>query len=491
MIAQRFTKAEDTSDIDGQNVDRHVHFHLHVSPQIASALMQLVTAFTGQRSLFTEMRPEINPTWDGGRSPASETPAAAPQTASQSPAEALQPCSADTTPEPDRESLLDLLLNAPYTLRQKRQKAGADQRGKHETSCRAFDKFMSAQCHRFSKPVALVPLFERDVKLEKPVIRDLFCEWWLNQTSPRTQKPVSEQTIATYWQHVCMVMRAYGVSLPQITADELKLMRDGGHNANSGARVVVKRICPAKEEIDALARHSNAATRCYGAHAPYLIRFLVRWFSCWGLRTNDVISTRSRKTGLRKQDIIWTPECPDENVNAALGYTLMNPGGWVWIRIHKSEKKHAALTLLPIPDWARGPLKFFCELSQHDVRVFPSMKLNGKSLSPKTLAADWDAVAAAAGVDSSLRMSEGSGDAVAIRKYSSNWWRINVANATSDTALSKDVSAYVLHHASITKTTAARSYEIVRSTVLPIMVKLLPTFPRPAADVSPVSMLPE
>ena len=388
-------------------------------------------------------------------------------------------------------TMLELLHQAPASLQRKRRMAGKDQQGKHETSCRAFDRFLaeSISCDRFSKPVALTDWIRQDSSLVEPVIRQQFAEFWLVQRA-RNGELMSTQTIATYWQHVCMVMRAYGVSMQQFTREELDLMRRD-KVTESAQVVMIKRRVPTAEELDSICRSAHAAKTVYGEHAPYLMRFLVRFFSCFGLRTNDVISTDPEKTGLRKQDLIWSEDCPDPNINAALGYVLKNPGGWIWIRIHKSEKKHVAVMLLPIPLWARGPLQFFCEFSHHPVRVFPSMEEDSKSLSSATLANDWNAVLKAAEVDSTIRLSEGKGGVIAVRKYSYNWWRQAVAKLKNDVGLAKDVAAYVMHHSEITKTTADRNYAVVSATVLPVIVELLPLFPKPAADAAHVSLLPE
>ena len=280
------------------------------------------------------------------------------------------------------KTMLELMEDGPLVLRRKRAKAGADQRGKHCTSCRAFDRFWSdyQSLHRFAEPVQTCEILREDEQSENPVIRRAFAMYWIGQKT-KAGNPVSSQTILSYWQHVCMVVRAYGVTLPQFTRDELDLLRrDSNPASETQAPSIVDRICPTREEIDAMCLHATAANTVYGSHAPYLMRLLIRFFSCFGLRKNDFISTKPGKKGLLKQDIVWTPECPDPNVNAALGYTLMNPGGWLWIRVHKSEKKHVAMLLLPIPLWARGPLQFFCELSQHPEMVFPSLESNGQCI---------------------------------------------------------------------------------------------------------------
>ncbi len=455
--------------------------------------MQLVTSFTGQRALFDP---------DDHSTQTTQTTTARDRSASESSPAPTRP---DSTSRPDRptlagdsascpdDSLLSLMRSGPAKLRQKRAKASQSQRGKHETSCRAFDSFWQ----QYVTPVLqtgvtfTLDAIRADSEHENPNIRRDFALYWLGQKT-KAGKPLSAQTVATYWQHVCMVCRAYSIHLQQFTRDELDLLRRDNQKSDATPQIVViERRCPTATELDAICQHATAARSVYGSHAPYLIRFLTRLLSCYGLRTNDVFSTKPGKLGLRKQDILWAPECPDPNVNAALGYTLLNPCGWMWIRIHKSEKKHVAMMLLPIPPWARGPLQFFCELSPHAEMVFPSFDPDSRCTAAATFAKDWNAVIAAAKVNPSIRLSEGRGGVIAIRKYSYNWWRLTVQKKHADVALAKDVAAYIMHHAEITKSTADRHYAVVRATVLPVIVGLLAEFPKPAADALPVSLLPE
>ena len=491
MIAPRFQTPETSGQV-GSTVNNH--FHINIPDKITDAIMAILGSMTGQPALFerSEFIPTTTTTQASQVAASSSAATREGHTADQ-----VSPADGDETPAASEslpKTMLELMEDGPLVLRRKRAKAGADQRGKHCTSCRAFDRFWSdyQSLHRFGEPVQTLDILRDDEQSENPVIRRAFAMYWIGQKT-KSGNPVSSQTILSYWQHVCMVVRAYGVTLPQFTRDELDLLRrDSNADPASETRAtVVDRICPTREEIDAMCLHATGANTVYGSHAPYLMRLLIRFFACFGLRKNDFISTKPGKKGLLKQDIVWSPECPDPNVNAALGYTLMNPGGWLWIRVHKSEKKHVAMLLLPIPLWARGPLQFFCELSQHPEMVFPSLESNGQCLAQGTFSHDWNSVLTAAGVDPTIRLSEGRGGVIALRKYSYNWWRLAVQKMLNDAKLAEDCADYIMHHASITKTTAQRHYAVVRATVLPTICKLLPEFPKPASDALPVSMLPE
>jgi hypothetical protein len=497
VIAPRFeTQTPETSSRDGSTVINH--FHLNIPDKITDAIMAILGSMTGQPALFqrSEFVPTTTTTTQPGQVAASSSAATRKgHSAEKGNERGLTAGNFEnqTAGESLPKTMLELMESGPLVLRRKRAKAGADQRGKHCTSCRAFDRFWSEyqSLHRFTEPVQTCEILRDDEQSENPVIRRAFAMYWIGQKT-KAGNQVSSQTILSYWQHVCMVVRAYGVTLPQFTRDELDLLRrDSNPASETQAPSIVDRICPTREEIDAMCLHATAAATVYGQHAGYLFRLLIRFFACFGLRKNDFISTKPGKKGLLKQDIVWSPECPDPNVNAALGYTLMNPGGWLWIRVHKSEKKHVAMLLLPIPLWARGPLQFFCELSQHPEMVFPSLEASGQCLAQGTFSLDWNSVLTAAGVDPTIRLSEGRGGVIALRKYSYNWWRLAVQKMLNDAKLAEDCADYIMHHASITKTTAQRHYAVVRATVLPTICKLLPEFPKPAADALPVSMLPE
>jgi hypothetical protein len=142
-----------------------------------------------------------------------------------------------------------------------------------------------------------------------------------------------------------------------------------------------------------------------------------------------------------------------------------------------------------MPLWMRNWIRFFYELSPCD-RIFPSvMKQKIGYLSQKQMTREWNALLAKADVDPRLVPSEGDGDRIALRKFGSNWWSIAVSNVPKYSALADKMENYVLHH--VPKSTSKKHYISDQAKLLPVMLDLMSNWPVPAADATPVSLLPE
>lgn len=470
-----------------ENLQIHLNIDLRGAEGITETLMQLLTRATLPAQ---------------GAGVETTQPSLFPEAETQEPIRESFVCSDDAKPVLDEsnaaiadadvdsgESMTHLLNNASVAFRRKRLKATKDQRKKYETSAKRFDEWWHT-LHRSTEPVqGPLDSLREDSSLLEPLIRQQFSEWCLQQEK-KGGGCLSPQTVKTYWQNIVSVCSDYGLkldpwSLPALKDLHSKLFADG---SGLNPTVAPKRDVPFAEELDAIALHATAATSPYGEHSPYFYRGLTRFFTCFGIRTQDVIGLCGEKKGIRKQDLSWDPVCPAPNVNAALGRELINPSGWVWINIWKARHSDEKVLLLPIPSFSVGWFKFFNEFSSHAERVFPSTFDGREALSQTAFSTGWKAIREAAKVPR-IQISEGG--TIKLRNYSANWWELNVAKETRDTQLAKNVSDYILHHKSVTKTVGDRHYRDVRAQCLPIIVDLLPTFPVPAADASPVSMLPE
>jgi hypothetical protein len=406
------------------------------------------------------------------------------------------PPAKDVAPEeePPPDSLKSMLKQASIPFRRRLLDASKDQQGKYRTAAKMFDLWWAERStlHRSGGPVqGMLDACRADAQKLEPVFRAEFATWCLQQDSPQTKKPYSPQTVKTFWQCVCRILKDYGVAFDAWTLAALKDLRDS-ITGEAASLVSKERNCPHAEELDAMALHATAAKGPYGDHSPYFFRQVIRFCACYGLRTQDLVGHSPEKKGIRKQDLHWSARCPVDNVHASLGYELSNPHGWVTVKIWKARRSEEKMLLLPIPEFAVGLFRFFEQYSQHPERLFPSAYNDGReSLSSAAFNTQFGRIRKAAGVPDNIRLSEGRGGIIAIRKYAANWWQLHVAQHTRDTALAKNVRDYILHHKSVTKTVGDRNYSDVRSQVLPVIVELLPTFPVPAADAASVSMLPE
>lgn len=468
MISQRF--AADRAQTG--ELAQPVHIHLHLPPQMTAAIMQLVTALTGQRSLFSDeqlLSTQTQAVEAMGDAPPgrSASDLAATRPAPEKSGETAPP---EVTPSVDAaESLLEIYLAQVRENRMRR--AGKKAIAEHLSSCRLFDQWVSIH-HRPRGP--MVDL------LGLPDLLQSYARWLL------LERKIAVDTAEKRLKHVAMIARlAFKLVVDKPTATELKRIHDSVSRGVSAPGS--KRRIPSEAEVDAIARAVGVAKWPYGAHAPYFWRGAVRMAALFGFRTFDVISCIPEKTGLRKQDIVWDSVCPIADVNNALGYELHSPHGWLHYAIEKDTHSACRTILLPMPKWLRDWVRFFFELSNHPERVFPSMR--ALSLDQKAFGREWRTILAAANVDSSIVISEGKGGKIALRKYAANWWDLATFRARNDERLAEKMSHYVLHHSEVT--VAAKHYLAVQAKLLPIMLELLPHFPLPAAGAPPVSMLPE
>lgn len=458
--------------------------------------MQLVTAITSQRSLFEGpglfTQEAITPTRAGDLQSASETPAAIPP-ASDAPARSPQPVDlTDTTPEPDRESLLGVYQSRLKAKRQRNASSGTV--GDHETGLRHFDQFLAEikadpqRCDRSAEPVA---------SLASPEIVREFVDWLI------TSRENAAHTINRRLIALRMVSKVLKVDFERPTMSEIdrriRELRPHGRTLKKSKReklsvradgtAMPARKIPSFEEIDALSRNVGVTRWPYGEHAPYFWRGWLRFLAFIGPRSRDIVSTVARKPGLRKQDVIWDSLCPIVDVNSAIGKPLHSPHGWLWYSIEKDHHSDCRKILIPMPLWMRNWIRFFYERSSHPERIFPAAQEGRRSLSQGAKTEAWDSIIAAAQVDPRLVESEGKAHAIAIRKYASNWWKLNVEQRTNNSKLAEKVAWYVLHHSEVT--VSDKHYLSTQASVLPVMLELIPHWPIPAGDAPPVSLLPE
>ena len=405
------------------------------------------------------------------------------------------------TPATDPESLLGVYQQRMKAKRQRT--ATAETIGDHETSLKQFDAFCS---DRSSVCGSGENAPERQHRFYTPVLSlsetDILCAYSAHLLEKCSLSPV---TVGRRLTHVVMVAKVLGISIDKPSPEEVKrLHREigerqgvsppshppesplGGLTPNRSPEE--KRRIPSFAEIDALARHVGPLTYPYGIHAPYFWRGWIRYLALFGPRGRDVVSTVTRKPGLRKSDVHFGTLCPISDVNHALGYELHNAHGWLTYTIGKDHHSDCRRVCFPMPDWLRDWLRFFVEFSPSD-RVFPATQSHSYALAQDAMSREWNALTAAAKVDARLVPSEGTGGRIAIRKYAANWWTLATLREKNDSALADKIGHYVLHHAEVT--TSNKHYLSVQAAVLPTMLELLPTWPVPAADAPHVSLLPE
>ncbi len=395
------------------------------------------------------------------------------------------------TPATNDESLLGVYQSQ---MKAKRQRTASPETiGDHETSLKQFDAFCLARekvcgsddpdekrTHRFCTPVR---------SLSEP---DILCSFSAHLLEKCSLSPI---TVLRRLTHVVMVAKVLGITIDKPSPEQIKRL----HRETSDLKSQIsnlklepqsdaKRRIPSFAEIDQLARHVTGLVYPYGIHAPYFWRGWIRYLSLYGPRGRDVVSTVTRKPGLRKEDVHFASLCPISDVNHALGYELHNPHGWLTYTIGKDHHSDCRKVCFPMTDWLRNWLRFFVEFSPVE-RVFPSTQSHAYALSQDTMSAQWNALTAAAKVDPRLVPSEGNGNRIAIRKYAANWWTLATLRQKNDSALADKIGHYVLHHAEVT--TSNKHYLSVQAAVLPVMLELLPTWPVPAADAPHVSLLPE
>jgi hypothetical protein len=526
MISPRFADIQaaqgDASSLDAQSL----HIHLHLPPQMTAVLMQLVTALTSQRSLFQDHFDFATQTGErSSGSAGTHTARTEPQSASVPAVTREAPDSNGETPAfaadqvETAESLLEIYRRVVKPKRQR--SAGEAAIAEHESGMRAFDRFfehwqagersqtgpngMSEINLRFRQPKAF---------LTAPDVLSMFSKYLITVEGRAAQTvikritnikivakalkidvetPTPGEVKRLYSEHQKAIESASVGDRAQLVGDRAQLAGDRpqlgvGARSQTGPTRSNRRI-PAWSEIDAMARWSTQAQYPYGEHAPYFWRGWIRFLSFIGPRSRDVVSVITRKDGLLKQHVIFDSVCPVEDVNNAIGSPLHSQHGWLHYPIGKDQHSENRHILFPMPLWMKNWLRFFIELSPCD-RVFPSVMTKKIGwLSQKQLTAEWDKIAAAAGVDPRLVPSEGNGNRIALRKFAANWWSLQTSNVPEHQALSDKMENYVLHH--VPKSTSKKHYVSDQAKLLPVMLALMAKFPLPAADAAPVSMLPE
>ncbi|GAB5444202.1 MAG: hypothetical protein Fues2KO_45510 [Fuerstiella sp.] len=223
---------------------------------------------------------------------------------------------------------------------------------------------------------------------------------------------------------------------------------------------------PSRAQIDLLAKSTGVASYPFGEHAPEFWSGWIRFASLFGPRSCDVVSYVKGKPGLRQCDVIRDTVCPVADVNNALGYDLHSPHGWLHYYVGKDHTSDTPRVLFPMPAWCR---KWIDDFSQRSAEQDPTGRVFPCGASKQSFKKAWRLILKAAGVDQRIRISEGSGNAIAIRKAAANWWNLQTKSA--------EVADYVLHHKTVT--VSAKHYLSVQASVLPRMIELLPTFEPP------------
>jgi hypothetical protein len=370
--------------------------------------------------------------------------------------------------------------------------AGQAAIAEHESAMRAFDAFFQrfysesapseggvSKNHRFTTPM---------VYLAAPDSLSAFARHLI------FEEGLSPATVCKRLTNLGVLKRPLKLDLEKPTPGEVKRlyaehMRNKAAASSQPIVATVDRRIPSFAEIDAIAKAVSIARYPYEDHAPYFWRGWIRFLAFIGPRSRDVVSVVTHKQGLLKEHVIFETLCPSPDVNNALGYELHSPHGWLWYTIGKDQHSDCRKILFPMPLWMRNWIRFFFELSPCD-RIFPSvMQQKIGCLSQKQMTREWNALLAKAEVDPRLVPSEGDGDRIALRKFGSNWWSIATSNSPKYSALADKMENYVLHH--VPKSTSKKHYISDQAKLLPVMLDLMPSWPVPAADAPPVSLLPE
>ena len=387
--------------------------------------------------------------------------------------EIVQSTTAELRP-PNPEVASSTLLEIYETNMRAKRSRSAGKKGiaEHLSSCRSFDLFCQEKIPlRCGEPKGYL--------LKTPDLLQQYAAWSI------VEKDLARDTTNRRIGHILMVARdVFQIKMDRPTEKELKVLEDSKPKKISDGRRI-----PSFAEVDALATAVTVARWPYRSHAPYFWRGLIRFAAFIGFRTYDVVSLIPEKTGLCKDDVIWDTLCPIPDVNNALGYELHSPHGWLHYEVKKDTHSDCGRILVPMPAWLRDWVRFFFELSGHPKRIFPSMKQD--ALDSKAYGQTWQKIVKKAGVDPRIKLSEGSGDVIALRKFAANWWVLAAIRSGNPVyaKMADKISQYVLHHTEVT--TARRHYLATQAAVLPVMLELMKEWPVPAADATHVSLLPE
>lgn len=374
-------------------------------------------------------------------------------------------------PEPSADDSTTLLDIYEKNMRAKRSRsAGKKGIAEHLSSCRSFDLFCQEKIPlRCGEPKGYL--------LKTADLLQQYAAWSI------VEKDLARDTTNRRIGHILMVARdVFQIKMDRPTEKELKKLEDSKPKKISDGRRI-----PSFAEVDGLATAVTVARWPYRSHAPYFWRGLIRFAAFIGFRTYDIVSLIPEKTGLCKSDVIWDTLCPIADVNNALGYDLHSPHGWLYYEVKKDTHSDCGRILVPMPAWLRDWVRFFFELSPDPQRIFPSMKQG--ALDSKAYGQTWQKIVNHAGVDPRIKLSEGSGNVIALRKYAANWWVLAALRSKTHAAMADKISQYVLHHTEVT--TAARHYLATQAAVLPVMLELMKEWPVPAAEATHLSLLPE
>lgn len=393
-------------------------------------------------------------------------------TASTEPREDLDVTDEDVTREASeikKAPQSTVLLEEFYLDHMQSQKLkGANKRTckSHLSSAKVFGEFITAM---YSGPASHV--LETETDLYEQFAR------WLFSTRQNSVNTVGKRLMHTHMICQEMVRREVisAVKSHSVPPNYLaKLRRDILGETPEGQRRI-----PRLDEMAAIANAvDDTLDYPYKSDAPLFWQGWIQFCAMYGPRCRDVVSVdpdRSEKRGLRKSDIHFDSVCPIADVNAALGEELHSPHGWLHYQIGKDHKSDNKRILLPMSEGIATWIKRFIDLSpDDDDRVFPGIKLDS-FLSQKPVSERWNSLLSKASVDPSIRLSEGKGNVLAVRKAAANWWKLQTEQRRGDTRLAENVADYLLHHS--TTTVSQKHYLSVQASVLPVMLELLPTFP--------------
>lgn len=371
-------------------------------------------------------------------------------------------------PEPE-EPVKSISLASYYLQNMHAQKLkGANEKTckDHLSSAEMFDEFAAAE---FPEPLAHVLETE-------PELFESFARWLL-ETRQNSTATVSKRLM-----HVQMITGA------MVKADTIRKVRSNEvppkHLTNLSRQILGEssagqRRIPSLDEIKAIAGAVDSSLDYpYKENAERFWSGWIQFCAMYGPRCRDVVSVdpdRAEKRGLLKSDVYFETLCPVADVNAALDRELHSPHGWLHYAIGKDHKSDNKRILLPMSEVVSDWIRHFMGLSPDgDNRVFPGAKLDS-FLTQRPLSERWNSLLKAAAVDQSIRLSEGKGEVLAIRKSAANWWKLQTEKTHNDTRLAENVADYLLHHS--TTTVSQKHYLSVQASVLPVMIELLPTFP--------------
>jgi hypothetical protein len=467
-----------------------VHIHLHLPHQLTAAIMELVTALTGQRSLFSDDQFSPNAQYSSTQAGAVDCVTPQLRPAPVPPGEQVSP---DGKPSVNAaESMLEFYRTHIKSRRQRA--AGEAAIAEQESGMRAFDRFFEAWRSEAGDDPKNLRFVTPKAFLSAPDGLSMFSMHLI------TVDGLSPATVIKRLTNMMIVAKSLKLDVEKPTPEEVKRIHAEhlkrlqetatGQGVKDQLQVRSRRI-PSWTEIDSMAKAVGVARYPYGDHAPYFWRGWIRFLAYIGPRARDVVSVIKRKPGLLKEHVILDSLCPVEDVSNALGRPLHSPHGWLHYPIGKDQHSENRLILFPMPLWMRNWLRFWMELSPCN-RVFPSVM--GKKigfLSQKQMTREWNAIAAAAGVDARIIPSEGTGNRIALRKFAANWWALETLQSSvpAHAALSEKMENYVLHH--LPKSTSQKHYTSDQAKLMPVMLDLMSRFPIPAGDAPPVSMLPE